>query len=216
MKNPQCHSPRKSAISPEQDLIDILNPVAPPNHCFTGDSRRCGAHRRGLLWDHSSPVRRAKTPVAPLVLPHLPTLISGGATCHDCAICQDAAVPATAIRLPCGHVYHPPCITQWLQEQNTCPICRSSLPTLVHFTTPRGQLRLHEETAVTLRPQTFRRADLPLLETLHALYRSWVICTYHHQQLPLTLSPDVMEDREALIAYLAECNVIQLLAEVSE
>jgi Ring finger domain len=32
-------------------------------------------------------------------------------------------------QLPCGHVYHTPCIAMWLEQNCTCPCCRYELPT---------------------------------------------------------------------------------------
>ena len=29
--------------------------------------------------------------------------------------------------LPCGHVFHEGCISEWRQQTNKCPICRSSV-----------------------------------------------------------------------------------------
>ena len=33
--------------------------------------------------------------------------------------------------MPCSsaHAFHPPCLKQWLQKHNSCPICRHELPT---------------------------------------------------------------------------------------
>uniref|UniRef100_A0ACD5ZPJ9 Uncharacterized protein n=1 Tax=Avena sativa TaxID=4498 RepID=A0ACD5ZPJ9_AVESA len=46
-----------------------------------------------------------------------------------CAICKDdLPLAATARRLPCGHLYHSICIVQWLEMHNSCPVCRSCLP----------------------------------------------------------------------------------------
>ncbi|EHA8589631.1 hypothetical protein COCNU_scaffold011582G000030 [Cocos nucifera] len=42
-----------------------------------------------------------------------------------CVIClENMAVGTPAGRLPCGHVFHPSCITVWLERSGTCPICR--------------------------------------------------------------------------------------------
>ncbi|OEL14237.1 hypothetical protein BAE44_0024744 [Dichanthelium oligosanthes] len=46
-----------------------------------------------------------------------------------CAICkEDLPLAAAARRLPCGHLYHSSCIVPWLEVHNSCPICRSPLP----------------------------------------------------------------------------------------
>eukprot|EP00904_Undaria_pinnatifida_P011077 jgi/Undpi1/709/HiC_scaffold_10.g04173.m1 len=47
----------------------------------------------------------------------------------DCIVCQELyTVGATLVRLPCGHLYHEACLLKWLELSNTCPYCRSELP----------------------------------------------------------------------------------------
>lgn len=47
----------------------------------------------------------------------------------QCPVCQDPyAVGSTAVRLPCRHVFHDPCLERWLSHRHTCPVCRFELP----------------------------------------------------------------------------------------
>lgn len=50
----------------------------------------------------------------------------------SCIICtEDFAIGQTTLTLTnyCGHVFHKDCALQWLQQHNTCPYCRRTLPT---------------------------------------------------------------------------------------
>ena len=51
-----------------------------------------------------------------------------------CPICVDSFLdisdasnpdhPGLAV-LPCGHAYHDVCLTKWIDQTNTCPVCRT-------------------------------------------------------------------------------------------
>lgn len=43
----------------------------------------------------------------------------------DCAICWDTM--ESARRLPCGHLFHNSCLRSWLEQDTSCPTCRTSV-----------------------------------------------------------------------------------------
>lgn len=45
----------------------------------------------------------------------------------DCLICREPMEAGK--KLPCSHVFHLNCLRLWLQHQQTCPLCRSDIPT---------------------------------------------------------------------------------------
>ncbi|XP_010261696.1 PREDICTED: E3 ubiquitin-protein ligase AIP2 [Nelumbo nucifera] len=52
----------------------------------------------------------------------------GSETC--CAICLEKFVPNDKLQeLPCKNMFHPPCLKPWLDENNSCPVCRYELQT---------------------------------------------------------------------------------------
>ncbi|KAM7423849.1 hypothetical protein PAMA_000286 [Pampus argenteus] len=55
----------------------------------------------------------------------------------DCAICWDTML--TARKLPCGHLFHNSCLRSWLEQDTSCPTCRTSLNISGDGAQTRGQ-----------------------------------------------------------------------------
>jgi len=44
---------------------------------------------------------------------------------RECLVClEDHAVGGLAVKLPCGHLFHKSCVSDWLKRHCTCPCCR--------------------------------------------------------------------------------------------
>ena len=85
---------------------------------------------------HNEPQKPEKPPPAskraidtlPLVQVTADDLIEE--TNKECLICLEAhVIGSTSCKLPCGHLMHKPCLSEWLQKQCTCPVCRYELET---------------------------------------------------------------------------------------
>eukprot|EP00871_Galdieria_phlegrea_P002164 jgi/Galph1/2949/GphlegSOOS_G1619.1 len=51
-------------------------------------------------------------------------------TGNSCPVCAEEYQQGDeGKKLPCKHIYHSKCILPWLNQHNTCPLCRYELPT---------------------------------------------------------------------------------------
>ena len=68
----------------------------------------------------------------------------------ECTICMDELSKGDEVTvLPCSHWFHGECVTLWLKQHNTCPICRAAIeqrnqrqpqtvdPTMSFFSSPQ-------------------------------------------------------------------------------
>ena len=47
---------------------------------------------------------------------------------NECSICLDnLKINENIYILPCKHIFHCKCIIHWLEEETTCPLCRSDI-----------------------------------------------------------------------------------------
>eukprot|EP01059_Diplonema_ambulator_P021225 TRINITY_DN35279_c0_g1_i1.p1 TRINITY_DN35279_c0_g1~~TRINITY_DN35279_c0_g1_i1.p1 ORF type:complete len:311 (+),score=56.77 TRINITY_DN35279_c0_g1_i1:65-934(+) len=44
-----------------------------------------------------------------------------------CSVCLDEFDPTPPTILPCGHLFHTDCITSWLGQEKTCPLCKAEV-----------------------------------------------------------------------------------------
>ncbi|XP_068090156.1 E3 ubiquitin-protein ligase RNF126 isoform X2 [Hyperolius riggenbachi] len=57
----------------------------------------------------------------------------------DCSVCrEDYTVGESVRQLPCNHLFHNDCIIPWLEQHDTCPVCRKSLSGQNTATNPPG------------------------------------------------------------------------------
>lgn len=50
-------------------------------------------------------------------------------TDRTCIICREEMISNASKKLPCSHIFHVDCLKMWVQRQQTCPTCRSIIPT---------------------------------------------------------------------------------------
>ncbi|MEW5299628.1 MAG: hypothetical protein WDW36_002623 [Sanguina aurantia] len=83
-----------------------------------------------------TPYRPSKPPASKEAVAALPKLCITAAHLDAwgkgtaCPVCTDELAEGEEVQvLPCKHVFHPPCLAPWLLQHNSCPMCRTELPT---------------------------------------------------------------------------------------
>ena len=82
------------------------------------------------LWEQQTPRHTPAAADAVSSLLREPVTAADVEAGADCPVCQEAfQLHEDALRMPCDHRFHPPCVQEWFKEHNTCPVCRYELPT---------------------------------------------------------------------------------------
>lgn len=80
-----------------------------------------------------------------------------------CAICQDDVCNSKhgeARQMPCHHAFHHSCLTPWLQQHNSCPVCRAEVESVcpMHNRRHRSQLIGEVREEAMARPEALEEA----------------------------------------------------------
>lgn len=102
-------------------------------------AKRSDARPYDLYFDMDEALTMPEPPVAAPPAPDLQTVFTAG-VCTVCLEPFDAGKGAK--RMPCGHLYHDTCISTWLAQDRSCPICRCPLKA---YNWPRGIIRTMDE-----------------------------------------------------------------------
>ncbi len=84
---------------------------------------------------HGDSLSQVCPPASKSVMERLPTMKISKRDFEDepkkeCCICfLDFEVSDEVCRLPCGHIFHEECVSEWLRKKCTCPECRWELET---------------------------------------------------------------------------------------
>eukprot|EP00299_Pterocystis_sp_00344_P011378 c5296_g1_i1.p1 GENE.c5296_g1_i1~~c5296_g1_i1.p1 ORF type:complete len:404 (+),score=89.77 c5296_g1_i1:41-1213(+) len=122
-----------SATPPQQP-----NVIPPMEHIFANLFPNPQAPPPG--WHPSGPFappprQQSPPPASERAIRQLPTIKITEEDLIDesngtCSICLDShSISEIACRLPCGHLFHRDCVTEWLKQNCTCPVCRYELET---------------------------------------------------------------------------------------
>ncbi|KAF6018346.1 DZIP3 [Bugula neritina] len=63
----------------------------------------------------------------PLSLPELPSEPEAYIRSEICSICLETLTPQNQRFLPCAHKFHRECVEPWLQNNDACPDCRTTV-----------------------------------------------------------------------------------------
>lgn len=80
---------------------------------------------------------------------------------RECSICLREPNAFGTVQLPCGHLNCKSCILEWLENHNTCPLCRAEV-----FMTAEAEqaARAAEEAAAAAERERIEREEAPRRE----------------------------------------------------
>jgi len=86
-------------------------------------------------YEYSHPNPNSNRPRRTVLLP-IPIILNNSQIVinnqtEECCICMDIDNTQTWVILPCGHKFHGPCISSWLNNHQTCPVCRLNIISVV-------------------------------------------------------------------------------------
>ncbi|GJP46548.1 hypothetical protein CLOM_g5820 [Closterium sp. NIES-68] len=71
---------------------------------------------------------------------------SGDGSVDECSVCREKWEVGDKLReMPCSHRFHVDCLQPWLDEHNSCPLCRYEMPTDDHAYERRKEREKEEE-----------------------------------------------------------------------
>lgn len=95
--------------------------------------------------------RRGPPPASQAAIDAMPTVkirkrhLRGDA---QCPVCKDKFMLGSEAReMPCKHLYHSDCIVPWLQQHNSCPMCRYELPSRCSSSNARTRAGNHSSSS---------------------------------------------------------------------
>ena len=120
-------------------------------------------------------------------------------TNKNCCIClEDQVIGSTAVKLPCGHIFHSPCLIEWLEKSCMCPICRYELET------DDVDYEKERKTRMKTRKPRMRRDEL----------KSKTIGNLKDLMQQLGVSSSGCVDKSDLIERLVKCGKIDIVEGV--
>ncbi|KAL6697819.1 hypothetical protein J3F84DRAFT_253559 [Trichoderma pleuroticola] len=114
-----------------QEILNLFNPA----HAIAGDAVYSQEALDQIITNlmEAHPQSNAAPPASTEALANLnrrpvdASMLEGDSK-TECTICiDDMKVGDAAAFLPCKHWFHEECVTLWLKEHNTCPVCRASI-----------------------------------------------------------------------------------------
>lgn len=117
--------------SPLHLLAQLFNPVNAQHGDAVYTQEALDRIISQLMEQHSGSTAPGPAPADQIAsLPKVPVDESmlGSDGKAECSVCMDnVQLGEIVTKLPCSHWYHTSCSTAWLNEHNSCPICRKGL-----------------------------------------------------------------------------------------